>query len=59
MSKDYEIRIRLTPHFPSKPYFWYVVMFEDGSNKWKLCGYGWAETPAQAFEDGINFYNQL
>ena len=51
---DYKIEVDMCPHEwdnKNKPYFW---MITNG-----VCnnGFGWSETPEQAWKDALNYYN--
>jgi hypothetical protein len=47
--KERKIEVFLTPHYhdnKENPYFWCIL---EWNNSWANVGWGWAETPLEAF----------
>lgn len=63
MSDVYKLEVDLTPHTwdnKYKPYSWCLLKWceHEGEGTWCNYGFGWAETPQKAWEEGYGFYER-
>ena len=51
-----EVSIDPDPEMAPTPYFWCILIFKR--TNWCNEGFGWSETPEQAWKDALSYYER-